>query len=484
MGGIEVVRCRSGLGATLLTPPNPGPMKIFLVAFRSGLTAAFVLLTLFSASAAFPRIGLEVVTQGELLAPVAIVNAGDGSGRLFIVEQRGEIRIIENGTLLPAAFLDIEAKLVPERPGFDERGLLGLAFHPDYASAGAAGEGKLYVYYSAVSPDATDPNDDQHPNPVNHMSVVAEYSVSAGDADLADAASERVLLTLNQPQFNHDAGQLAFGGDGLHKLEKDWGEAGSNASGEDGSGAAAQPGDATWNFTFFNTASWTSPGGNFAVAASATASVGASTATYNWGSPELAADVQSFLDEPATNFGWVLVGGESAPSTKRFDSSESTTSANRPKLKIDYTTGVPSNLQRWTTLFFDPGEQVDFSADLDNDQLKAIFEYGADLDPKAADPESDAYSGQAIGVAGGQRFQFRFRRDPRAVDLTYRVEESDDVLTWSTLAESIAGAAPWGTGVISDQPIVAAPPLRETVVETPITLGGRGFLRLVLILTE
>ena len=78
-------------------------------------------------------IELEPVATG-LTAPITATHAGDGSGRLFIVEQSGQILIVENGVLLPTPFLDIAASLPALSMGFDERGLLGLAFHPDYAN--------------------------------------------------------------------------------------------------------------------------------------------------------------------------------------------------------------------------------------------------------------------------------------------------------------------------------------------------------------
>ncbi len=79
---------------------------------------------------------IELVAEG-LTAPVALVEAPDGTGRLFVVEQVGRIRIIDAaGRLLAQPFLDVSAKMVALNPGFDERGLLGLAFHPNYASNG------------------------------------------------------------------------------------------------------------------------------------------------------------------------------------------------------------------------------------------------------------------------------------------------------------------------------------------------------------
>lgn len=189
------------------------------------------------ATASFPEIRLETVTEDELSAPVGLVNAGDGSDRLFAVEQRGKIQIIDNGAVLPAPFLDIESKLVPARPGFDERGLLGLAFHPDYGISGTEGEGRFYVYYSGVSPNAPG----TIPDPVDHQSVLAEYRVSAADPNAADPTSERILLTFDQPQFNHDGGQLAFGPDRLLYIATgDGGSSNDNNAGHTG-GDTSQP---------------------------------------------------------------------------------------------------------------------------------------------------------------------------------------------------------------------------------------------------
>ena len=180
----------------------------------------------------FPTLHLDNVTSGELISPVGFANAGDDSNRLFLIEQRGQIRILQNDALLATPFLDIESKLVNQRPGFDERGLLGLAFHPQYADNETWGEGKFYVYYSAPSLDNGTAQD-----PDNHTSVVAEYQVSAGDPNIADNTSERILLTFKQPQWNHDGGQLAFGSDGkLYISTGDGGSGGDNEPGHTGGG--------------------------------------------------------------------------------------------------------------------------------------------------------------------------------------------------------------------------------------------------------
>ncbi len=164
-------------------------------------------------------ISLEVVAEG-LAAPVMATHAGDGSGRLFIVDQSGLILIVDaDGSLLPTPFLDLSSKLVDQCPVFDERGLLGLAFHPDYAN-----NGRFFVRYSAPREEPDPPewcNDSA--NPLReilgctffcHQEVLAEYAVS-GDPDLADPNSEIILFRVDEPEFNHDSGHVAFGPDGL-----------------------------------------------------------------------------------------------------------------------------------------------------------------------------------------------------------------------------------------------------------------------------
>ena len=192
---------------------------------------------------AFPSLRLELVAEKQLQSPTTITHASDGSGRLFICEQRGKIRIFTQGMLRPAPFLDLGMKLVPERVNFDERGLLGLAFHPQYAQSGQPGQGKFYVFYSAPSPNAPG----TAASPVDCRSVVAEYRVSATDANLADATSERILLSFEKPQFNHNGGQLAFGPEGwLYFSTGDGGSSNDNNAGHAG-GNSTQPTTALGN---------------------------------------------------------------------------------------------------------------------------------------------------------------------------------------------------------------------------------------------
>jgi glucose/arabinose dehydrogenase len=144
-----------------------------------------------------PAAGLELLAEG-LTSPVALVQAPDGTGRLFVVDQVGQIRILTGeGVLLAEPFLDLSDRLVVLNPFFDERGLLGLAFHPQFAT-----NGRFFVYYSA-------PLRAGAPSSFNHTARISEYHAAPG-ADVASSV-ESVVLEVDQPQANHNGGTLAFG---------------------------------------------------------------------------------------------------------------------------------------------------------------------------------------------------------------------------------------------------------------------------------
>jgi len=132
-------------------------------------------------------LGLEVVAVG-LAAPLDVTNAGDGSGRLFVVEQAGRIRIVRDGQLVERPLVDISDRI----SSGGERGLLGLAFHPDFPA-----DPRLFVNYTDLEGDT----------------VIAEYAVGA-DPDVADPETELVLLRIDQPFANHNGGSVGFGPDG------------------------------------------------------------------------------------------------------------------------------------------------------------------------------------------------------------------------------------------------------------------------------
>ncbi len=154
-------------------------------------------------------IELELVASG-LTAPLGVTHAGDQSGRLFIWEQSGQIRIVDtDGVLLPTPFLDISDKLPVLNMFFDERGLLGLAFHPSYEE-----NGRFFVRYSA--PRDGDPGEPCFGTSRGcHEEILAEYLVSSDEPDVADPGSQKILFRIDEPQFNHNAGEVAFGPDGF-----------------------------------------------------------------------------------------------------------------------------------------------------------------------------------------------------------------------------------------------------------------------------
>ncbi|MFQ5993750.1 MAG: PQQ-dependent sugar dehydrogenase [Acidiferrobacterales bacterium] len=141
-----------------------------------------------NANQPIPRIALREVASG-LRKPVHVTNAGDGSNRLFIVEQGGVIRILEVGQLRAQPFLDIQDRVVSG----GERGLLSVAFHPNYAR-----NGRFYVNYTTRDRGL--------------FTIVGEFERATPNH--ANSRSERVLLKIRQPFGNHNGGQLAFGPEG------------------------------------------------------------------------------------------------------------------------------------------------------------------------------------------------------------------------------------------------------------------------------
>lgn len=127
----------------------------------------------------------------------------------------------------------------------------------------------------------------------------------------------------------------------LHKVDKSWGEGASDAAGEEGAGATAAEGDATWMYTYFNTGMWDTAGGDFDAAPSAATTVGA-VGQYSWSSAKMTADLQGWLDDSESSHGWLLKGDESGgASAKRFDSREHSDAANHPNLTVTYIVPLP-----------------------------------------------------------------------------------------------------------------------------------------------
>jgi glucose/arabinose dehydrogenase len=170
---------------------------------------------------------LQVVAQG-LVAPSLLLGANDGSGRRFIVDQPGQVRILDaGGNLLATPFIDLSSDVATLRnaftgqtPGtglngsYDERGLLGLAFHPDFANPLANGYHKVYTYHSEDDQGIT-PDFSTIVGTPNHDSVITEWTVDPNNPNVVDPSSRRTLLRIAEPQFNHNSGMMAFDSTGL-----------------------------------------------------------------------------------------------------------------------------------------------------------------------------------------------------------------------------------------------------------------------------
>ncbi|HEX5591216.1 MAG TPA: PQQ-dependent sugar dehydrogenase [Candidatus Limnocylindrales bacterium] len=121
--------------------------------------------------------------------PLAIANAGDGSGRLFVAEQGGRIYVLQGGAVISTPFLDIATQV----SGGSEQGLLGLAFHPDFPT-----DNRIFVHYTDTAGDT----------------VISSFRVDGGSPNVVVPGSEDPILTVDQPYTNHNGGSIAFGPDG------------------------------------------------------------------------------------------------------------------------------------------------------------------------------------------------------------------------------------------------------------------------------
>jgi glucose/arabinose dehydrogenase len=180
LAAVALVGCSSPTGSPSASPSASSAPSPSLAAPSPSLAPSF---------GPLEGVGLEPIASG-LADPIGITNAGDGSGRLFVNERGGRIRVVTaDGTLQGAPFVDLSDRI----QAGGERGLLGVAFHPDFAA-----NGRVLVHYSRAGDGAT---------------VISELTASA-DRATADPASERVIFTLHQPFANHNGGQIAFGPDG------------------------------------------------------------------------------------------------------------------------------------------------------------------------------------------------------------------------------------------------------------------------------
>jgi glucose/arabinose dehydrogenase len=183
----------------------------------------FLLFIFFACNLSFgqtgPSIKLKEIADG-FISPVGMASPDDGTNRIFIIEQGGKIKIINQGIVNQSPFLDVSAKLDGLNIAYSEKGLLGLAFHPDYKT-----NGRFFIYYSA-------PFNKQG---FDHKSVIAEYKVSALSADKA-ATESVIIMEIPQPESNHNGGMMAFGPDGYLYIGTGDGGGANDEHGEIGNG--------------------------------------------------------------------------------------------------------------------------------------------------------------------------------------------------------------------------------------------------------
>ena len=239
----------------------------------------------------------------------------------------------------------------------------------------------------------------------------------------AGASINSVGLVLNASRTTSGSQAIS-----MHRVLADWGEGASNATGQEGRGANATSGDATWLHRFSTSDLWSTQGGDFSPAASATISV-SGNGTYTWSSTAaLVADVQTWVDDSSSNFGWILIGNESTSKTaKRFDSRENSGSV-RPKLTVDFTPGVANSAPEVANAIGDQALNVGidvFSVDLNADP--AVF----------SDSDGDA--------------------------LSYMVTSSDELVATASVDGSTLTATPIGAGTATIT-VTASDPDSETAV--------------------
>lgn len=202
---------------------NPGANMLAIHGLNDGASSSdFLIVPRLIASDATPpvwpdlQLGAAVTSANS---PVDLINAGDGSGRLFIVERGGRIRIWDGR--VQRTFLDIGSRVNTNDSGGDERGLLGLAFPPDYST-----KGHFYVNYisSTTTPRGA--------------TVISRFSVNRANPNDALETSEEVLLVISQPEPNHNGGQIHFGPDGYLYIGMGDGGGAGDVHGSIGNGQA------------------------------------------------------------------------------------------------------------------------------------------------------------------------------------------------------------------------------------------------------
>lgn len=426
-----------------------------------GLEETFLNSNVFTLTDAIPLLGGNPISGQHILCL-----GEDESGEIYVgLKTNGGVMLLDNG--FPAGGI---YKIVAAQTGNASLPASqdNTIFSEDATAGTFTSDGRGYLFAGRTGPayDA-----------YNRRALIAFDlgSIPAG----ATVQTAQVKLNLNKTGPNASGTSLA-----LHKLSQTWGEGTSANPLGQGYGAPATVGDATWTRRFYNTSSWTTAGGSFSTPASATIPMpGLTLAT--WGpNAQLAADVQSWLNTPSSNAGWILIGSEvTEGSACRFDSGEQ--GSLLPTLALTYLAAPPpTRFETWLATYFPSnhvGQWVDPNGDIDGDSIKNQIEYAYETDPLNFDADTGFSALMQPGAGGSTEFRATFRRDTAGTDLTFLLQTSSDLTSWTTIAQSIAGGAPFGLngGVVESDLPFAGSVNTVTVRQTlPVGTGDKKFARL------
>ncbi|MBL9133724.1 MAG: DNRLRE domain-containing protein, partial [Verrucomicrobiaceae bacterium] len=267
----------------------------------------------------------------------------------------------------------------------------------------------------------------------------------------------------------------------LNRVTAAWGEGASfSATG----GAVALENDVTWMNRFYSTTApqaWTLEGGDFSAALSSSYGIDSITGARGFFGPQMTGDVHAWITAPATNFGWLLRSDEgTASTTKTLASRENADPARRPTLTLVHATPF----EKWLAQHFPThltGQWVD--PDLDGDGIVTQLEYAFGYSPLVHNAQSGVVPAFSPPSGGSSTLSTTFLRDSVATDLTYRLEISADLINWTAIATSIAGATATGQNggtVTGETP--AGGTILQVAVSRVLTGGDavKQFVRLVI----
>ena len=397
-----------------------------------------------------PIVGQRILTLGE-----------DESGEIYVgLRSTTGVLLLDGG--LPAGGI---YKVIPVAS--ETANLIPQQDNTIFSEDAAVSDGRGYLYAGRTGPNF---------GPYNRRALIA-FDPASNLPTGAQIQSAALKLNLNRVGPAGDGTTLA-----LHRLTETWGEGTSkNASG--GTGAPATANDATWTQRFYNTTPWTTAGGVFVPGSSATTAAAFGIVTFS--SPQMITDVQGWLDTPASNAGWIILGDEvTETSANRFDSKNLGSVA--PKLELSYLaiTEQPTPLEGWLALNFPEllvGQYLDPNGDVENDGIKNLLEYAFGLDPKLRESGANFGASQVPAATTGTDIILTFRRNVDATDLRFRLQISSDLIDWSTtIAESVDGneaSALNGAEIVSEEFLDGSANLVTVKLHFPAGLTGPVFSR-------